>query len=106
MDFLYYFSIETVERKINKTYNETIQEINPLNILITDLFRSKTSLEKVSLLYAKNIYTIGNLKFYTEAELLKINGIDKYFVKQLKRKLNEFNIMFKMDNFDLNDDIL
>ena len=99
MNCIYNFSIETVEKKINRIDRETIKEINPLNIFISDLFRSKTSLDKVKLLNSKNIYTIGNLKFYAETDLLEINGIEKYFISQLKRKLKEFNISFKTNNF-------
>lgn len=84
------------QHTIKNTWLCNVQvETNAKNIFLHSFFCANQFANELFVLRQQNIYTLGNISFFSQQELLLIDGISTLFLKKLKQVLKSYNLSLK-----------
>jgi hypothetical protein len=86
--------IRTYRSNASRNNDLKFENINPKNLFLADILGDR-NIKKVNILNSKNIYTLGNLTFYTQKEIFLLKGISTSFMNKLNALLLEHHLHFK-----------
>jgi hypothetical protein len=70
-------------------------ETNAKNIFLHSFFNTQQFAKEVQLLHQLNIYTLGNISFFTQQELEDLFGVSQQFISKLNQVLKAYNLGLK-----------